>query len=657
MGLLDSLAQRIDRLNDGVGRAVSWLTTGMVLLTAYDTIMRYGFQHGNIALQELEWHLFGVVFLIGAAYTLKEDAHVRVDIIYARLDERKRAWINLIGSLIALIPFTILVIWCTKMFVMNSWAVRETSPDPGGLPARYALKAMIPLGFVLLLLQGVSEAAKSYRYLREHPAPDKAAGRKWVWFWIAAAVAFLVFGAVIKVSLEGWVTLPEGMETWLEPVHEILPAIMFGVLFAVLLFGFPVAFTLGGTALVFGYMAFGFDFFNLLPLRIWGIVTNFTLLAVPLFVYMGVMLERSGLAEELLETMALLFGRMRGGLAISVVVVGALLAASTGIVGATVVTMGLLSLPTMLRRGYQKELATGVIAASGTLGQIIPPSIVLVLLGDIMNVPIGDLFIGSVVPGFILVGLYIIWILIVGWMRPEWAPPIPAEERAQTQGWDLVRRVVVALIPPAFLMLAVLGSIFAGIASPTEAAALGAVGASILTAAKGRLNPKIVREVMQATTKLTCMVFIILVGAGSFGLVFRGMGGDDVVRTFIEWLPFGKWGILVVTMSIIFVAGFFLDFIEITFIHVPVLAPIMISMGVDPLWLAVLIAVNLQTSFLTPPFGFALFYLKGVAPKEVTTGHIYKGIIPFVVIQVIGLIVVAFWPEAVTWLPSLMLKQ
>ncbi len=654
MELLRRTARAIDRLNEGVGRSVSWLTTGMVLLTAYDTIMRYGFQHGNIALQELEWHLFGVVFLIGAAYTLKEDAHVRVDIIYAKLDERKRAWINLIGALIALIPFSILVIYATKDFVLNSWAVRETSPDPGGLPARYILKAMIPLGFFLLLLQGVAEAARNYVYLRTTPAPDKTRGRRQAILWIALAVAFAVFAVVMKNYSE-W-PLPEPLMIALDDFQELLPAVMFAVLFAVLLFGFPVAFTLGGTALVFGYIAFGFDFFHLLPLRIWGIVTNFTLLAVPLFVYMGVMLERSGLAEELLETMALLFGRMRGGLAISVVVVGALLAASTGIVGATVVTMGLLSLPTMLRRGYQKELATGTIAASGTLGQIIPPSIVLVLLGDIMNVPIGDLFIGSVIPGLILVGLYIVWIVTIGILRPEWAPPIPAEERAEIAGWKLVRRVVVALIPPAFLMVAVLGSIFAGIASPTEAAALGAVGASLLTAAKKRLNLQIVREVMAATTKLTCMVFIILVGAGSFGLVFRGMGGDDVVRAFIEWLPFGKWGILVIVMSIIFIAGFFLDFIEITFIHVPVLTPIMVSMGVDPLWLAVLIAVNLQTSFLTPPFGFALFYLKGVAPKEVTTGHIYKGIIPFVVIQLIGLLIVAFFPETITWLPSKMLK-
>ncbi len=442
-----------------------------------------------------------------------------------------------------------------------------------------------------------------------------------------------------------------------ELFHEFLPGIMFLFLFIVLLLGYPVAFTLGGTALLFGYIGFGFGFFNLLPLRIWGIVTNFTLIAVPLFIYMGVMLERSGLAEELLETMSFLFGRLRGGLALSVVAVGALLAASTGIVGATVVTMGLLSLPTMLRRGYRKELATGTIAASGTLGQIIPPSIVLVLLGDIMNVPIGDLFVGSVIPGLILVVLYMSWILLVGFFRPDWAPPIPAEELAACRGWKLARRVASALLPTAFLMIAVLGSIFAGIASPTEAASLGAVGATLLTAAKKRLNLQILREVMQATAKLTCMVFIILVGAGAFGLVFRGLGGDDLIRRFIEWLPFGKWGILVIVMSVIFTAGFFLDFIEITFIHVPVLTPIMISMGVDPLWLAVLIAVNLQTSFLTPPFGFALFYLKGVAPPEVTTGHVYRGIIPFVVLQLIGLIIIAFFPETITWLPSVVLRQ
>jgi tripartite ATP-independent transporter DctM subunit len=351
--------------------------------------------------------------------------------------------------------------------------------------------------------------------------------------------------------------------------------------------------------------------------------------------------------------MALVFSKVRGGLAISVIFVGALMGASTGIVGATVVTMGLLSVPTLLRRNYSKALATGTVAASGTLGQIIPPSIVLVLLGDIINIPIGDLFIGAVIPGLILVVLYMLYILIVAIVRPDWAPPIPKEELDAISRRELYQRVLKALLPPLGLMIAVLGSIFAGIASPTEAASVGAVGATVLTVAYKKFNFTVLMDVMKQTTTLTCMVFIILVGATTLGLVFRGLDGDRLVRELITSLPFGKWGILFIVMGIIFIAGFFLDFIEITFIHVPVLAPIMISLGVNPLWLAVLIAVNLQTSFLTPPFGFSLFYLKGVTPPEVSTMDIYKGIIPFVIIQIIGLAIICLIPETVTWLPKL----
>jgi len=441
----------------------------------------------------------------------------------------------------------------------------------------------------------------------------------------------------------------------MELIHTYMPLIMFAFVFALLLLGYPVAFTIGGVAMFFGYFNFGPEFFGLLPLRIWGTMTNFTLMAVPLFIYMGVMLEKSGLAEELLEAMALVFAKIKGGLAVSVVFVGALMGASTGIVGATVVTMGLLSVPTMLKRNYNKSLTTGTVAASGTLGQIIPPSIVLVLLGDIMNVPVGDLFVGAVIPGLILVSLYMIYILIIAQVKPEWAPPIPQEELDSISTKQLYARVCKALIPPLALMIAVLGSIFAGIASPTEAASVGAVGATILTAIHGKLSLKIVQEVMKTTTNLTCMVFIILVGATTLGLVFRGLDGDTLVRELITSLPFGKWGILFIVMSIIFIAGFFLDFIEITFIHVPVLAPIMIYMGVDPLWLAVLIAVNLQTSFLTPPFGFSLFYLKGVCPPQIQTMDIYKGIVPFVIIQLIGLLIICIWPETVSWLPKVLL--
>jgi tripartite ATP-independent transporter DctM subunit len=435
---------------------------------------------------------------------------------------------------------------------------------------------------------------------------------------------------------------------------EFLPGWMFLALTILLMVGFPVTFTLMGTALCFGLIGFGWSFFNLLPLRIWGVMTNVTLLAVPLFVFMGVMLERSGLAEELLDTMGLLFGRIRGGLAVSVVVVGALLGASTGIVGATVVTMGLLAVPTMLKRGYSKPLATGTVSASGTLGQIIPPSIVLVLIGDIVGVPVGDLFMGAVLPGLVLVGLYIVYIFIATLIWPDAAPPIPRRELAELTPAILLRKVSRALFPPLFLMVAVLGSIFAGIASPTEAAAVGAVGATLLTVANRKFNLTILREVMHTTMQLTCMVFIILVGAAAFGLVFRGTGGDELVRGFLGGIAdaHGQWVVLAIVMGLIFIIGFFLDFIEITFIHVPVLAPIMIEFGFDPIWFCILIAVNLQTSFMTPPFGFSLFYLKAVTPPEVRTGHIYKGIIPFVLFQLIGLLIVVLFPRLVTWLPQ-----
>jgi len=435
---------------------------------------------------------------------------------------------------------------------------------------------------------------------------------------------------------------------------ELLPLWMFVALTILLMAGFPVTFTLLGTALCFGLIGFGWSFFNLLPLRIWGVVKNVTLMAVPLFVFMGVMLERSGLAEELLDTMGLLFGRLRGGLAISVIAVGALLGASTGIVGATVVTMGLLAIPTMLRRGYQKELATGTVSASGTLGQIIPPSIVLVLIGDIVGVSVGDLFMGAVFPGLLLVALYCIYLICVAWIRPEWAPALPQSEMDAITNKMLMIRVGKALIPPLFLMVAVLGSIFAGVASPTEAAAVGAVGATLLTLINRKFTRQTLHDVMHATVKLTCMVFIILCGAAAFGLVFRGLGGDGLVRSFLGGMAeqYNAGMVLAIVMGLIFIIGFFLDFIEITFIHVPVLAPIMLEFGFDPIWFCVLLAVNLQTSFMTPPFGFSLFYLKAVTPPEVRTGHIYRGIIPFVIVQLIGLTIIVLFPALATWLPK-----
>ncbi len=431
------------------------------------------------------------------------------------------------------------------------------------------------------------------------------------------------------------------------PWDQTLGALMFAGMIAFLFFGFPVAFSLTFTGLLFGLIGFGLPFFDLLPLRIWGTMTNFTLLAVPLFVFMGVALEKSGLAEELLDTMALVFGRLRGGIAISVVIVGAILAASTGIVGASVITMGLVSLPTMMRRGYNNELITGTICASGTLGQIIPPSVILILLGDIIGVSVGDLYIGAFLPGFVLVGLYIVYLFIIAQWKPHLAPPIPAAELAAFQKQAL-KRVAVALLPAFILIVAVLGSIFWGIASPTEGAAVGATGGVLLTIAKRRFSRQMLMDVMRTTTRITSLSFIILIGANTFGLVFRGLNGDHLIQNFLLSLPFGAYGVLAVVMAVIFFLGFFIDFFEICFIHVPILVPVLIKhFGFDPVWIGVVLAVNLQTSFLTPPFGFALFYLRGVAPPEIKTSDIYRGVIPFIALQVIGLTLIVGFPDIV----------
>ena len=526
---------------------------------------------------------------------------------------------------------------------------------------------------------------------------------------------------------------------------EYLSLLMFAVACGLLLFGFPVAFTLAGTAFSFAAAGFALDLFDMrlmgsLSSRYFGVMVNEVLVAVPLFVFMGVMLERARIAEQLLETMGLLFGKLRGGLGFSVVLVGMLLAASTGIVGATVVTMGLLSLPTMLKAGYSPKLATGIISASGTLGQIIPPSIILVLLGDILQgayaeaqraagnwapepVSVIDLFAGAFLPGMVLVGLYAAWIAFKSVTDPESCPALVHEGEEVT---DLGKRVLQVLVPPAILILAVLGSILAGIATPTEAAAVGSVGAILLA---GRTQPpgtrswfdpgtqtpfaaagiglivmialtlnfdmrmqleevafadaaaftvaavlavvvfwgllvcltrvartRTLNTVMQDTVKISSMVFVIFLGASVFSLVFRGFGGDDLVADIFAALPGGAFGAMVVVMLVMFVLGFFLDFIEIIFVVVPIVGPVLLQMDISPIWFGVMIAINLQTSFLTPPFGFALFYLRGVAPPEVSTMDIYRGIIPFVVIQLVGLGLVAAFPELVTWLPGVLFK-
>lgn len=455
---------------------------------------------------------------------------------------------------------------------------------------------------------------------------------------------------------------------------EWVALLLFLAVVLLLLAGFPVAFSLGGTALVFamaGVVGGSFEsaFLSGLPSRIFGIMTNETLVAVPLFVFMGITLERARIAEDLLETLSALFGSLRGGLGISVTLVGMLLAASTGIVGATVVTMGLLSLPTMLKRGYSPEIATGTICASGTLGQIIPPSIILVMLGDVLSsayqsaqlalgnfspetVSVGDLFAGALIPGLLLVLLYVVYLIVVAVFKPALMPAHPTADVSVP-----FLRVVKALAPPLFLIFGVLGSILGGFATPTEAAGVGAMGALLIALQTRGLSMERLREVMRGTLRISSMVFMILIGASVFSLVFRGYGGDDGVRAILQSLPGGVVGAVIVVMLVMFLLGFVLDFIEITFVVVPIVAPVLLTMGLDPVWLGIMIAINLQTSFLTPPFGFALFYLRGVAPPEVTTGQIYRGVIPFVGIQILALIILAVFPDLVTWLPGRLYGQ
>jgi tripartite ATP-independent transporter DctM subunit len=433
---------------------------------------------------------------------------------------------------------------------------------------------------------------------------------------------------------------------------ELLATLMLAAFFVLLLIGIPVGLTLATTGFLFGYLGFGMDLFNLLPHRIFGVVTNYTLLAIPLFVFMGVMLEKSKLAEDLMDVIGLAAGSLRGGLGIGIIVVGVLMGATTGIVGATVVTLGLLTLPGMLRRKYDRGLACGIICASGTLGQIIPPSLILILLADITNQSVGTLFAAAMIPGLMLAGVYIAYILLLGILRPDMVPAIPAEERAAVTRGELAGKMLKVVAPPIGLVVAVLGSIIAGIAAPSEAAAMGALG-SILVAALGRrLTVKVLRETVQATTRISAMVLFILVCAQAFSLAFRGLHGERLVQDAFRLLPGGINASVWFLMGLIFVLGFFIEWIEISYIAVPLFLPIFIDANTDLVWLSTMICVNLQTSFLTPPFGWSLFFLRGVAPPEVTTRDIYRGIIPFVALQVMAVVIVFFFPGIATWLPK-----
>jgi tripartite ATP-independent transporter DctM subunit len=436
------------------------------------------------------------------------------------------------------------------------------------------------------------------------------------------------------------------------PSVEILAILMLVVFFGMLMIGIPVAISIATVGFVFGGIGFGTTLFNLLPARLFGVVTGYQWLAIPLFVFMGVMLEKSRLADDLLDVMGHLAGGIRGGMGVGIILFGVLMGATTGIVGATVITLGLLTLPTLIKRGYNKSIACGAICASGTLGQIIPPSLILILLSDITQQSVGTLFAAAVGPGMLLAALYIIFILVLGWAKPDLMPAMPKEERDEVSRRQLFIRFWKVVVPPILLVVAVLGSIVGGVAAPTEAACMGALGSILITLASGRLKWIVVRDVARDTTKITAMMMFILMMAQVFALAFRGLQGEDLIHKMFDFLPGGVNSDIWFMMLIIFILGFFIEWIEISYIAVPLFLPVMSAQGVDPVWLAMLITINLQSSFLTPPFGWALFYLKGVAPPSVQIGDIYKGVVPFVVMQGLGLVLVFFYPQIALWLPK-----
>ncbi len=608
----------INTLTQKIGYLSAFLALALAFLIGYDAFMRYAFSAGSIALQEFEWHLFDIIFLFGLSYALKHDKHVRVDIFFSSYSKEFKALVQIFSMLFLLIPFALYFLHGAYEMTLQSYVQNEISSDPGGLHARWLIKGVLFLAFVLLVLQAIVEMFKAYAQLES---------KRNLLIAFFVIVVFLFFSSL-------------NLAFWINPLW-----LMFLLTLILLMTGFHVAFVFAGVALFFALISneLGTHVLDMLPYRVYGIMGNTTLMSVPLFILMGLILEKSKMAENLLLSMGKLFGGVRGGLAISVVVVGAILAASTGIVGASVVMMSLIALPLMLKHNYSPQLATGAIAASGTLGQIIPPSIVLIVLGDQMHLSVGDLFKAAVVPGLILIVLYIMYILIYAYFNKEVAPAIVNDEPYG----KVLREALKVITPPLLLIGVVLGSIFAGIASPTESAAIGVLGALLLALFNGQFSFTLLKYASTETVKLTSMIFMILIGATAFSLVFNELGGDVMAMQFFQEEVGDKWMFILLAMLLIFFLGFFIDFIEIAFVVVPILVPIAHAFGIDPIWFAVLIALNLQASFLTPPFGFALFYLKGAAGDLVSTGQIYKGVLPFIGLQLLALLIIVLFPDLI----------
>ncbi len=657
------VALALDATVKTVGKVVMWANLLLVLAIVTQVAMRYLFNENYPKLDEIQWHFYGLVTMVGISYALVTDSHVRVDLLHMQLTRRAQRVIEVIGILTLLVPFIYLMVDQGYDYFYESWRVNERSDSPTGLAARWALKSVIPISFVLLALAALARLIHDVHALFANYEEERQGKGIRIVIW--ALVAFAVVATALTFLVE--------------TTEEKLVIAMFLTFIALLFTGFPVAWTLAGVGVAYcgiaylfdwDYMAWtglestftGLDYLTLGAVvnRVYATMSNAVLVALPMFIFMGLMLDESGVAERLMTSMQRLFGTVRGGLAITVTLIGIILAASTGIIGASVVLLGVLSLPSMMEQKYNPALAAGVVSASGTLGILIPPSIMLVIMADQMALSVGDLFMAAVFPGVIIGALYLTYIFVISQIKKDVAP-VP--EGAKAPDWNAVKDVLVAVLPTLALILAVLGSIFAGLTTPTEASGVGALGATLLALGYRKLTLRKLINVLKSTFNTTAYIFAIFLGATVFSYVLRELGGDELIEHMILSTGLGPNGTVLIILGLVFLLGFVLDWIEITLIVLPLMRPIINALGIDIpgfgaidepalVWFVILVAVTLQTSFLTPPVGFALFYLKGVCPPEIKLTDIYKGIIPFVILQLTGLALVFFWPALATWLPS-----
>ena len=657
------LALGLDKTVKTIGHVVMWANVALVAAIVSQVLLRYLLNQNYPMLDEIQWHFYGLVTMIGISYALVTDSHVRVDLLHMQLSRRAQRVIEVIGISALLVPFIYLMIDQGYDYFYDSFRVNERSSSPTGLPMRWAFKAVIPLSFILLAIAAAARLIHDVHALWVNYEEEREGKGIRLILWALAAFVLVTVALTFVV----------------ETTEEKLVIAMFLTFIALLFTGFPVAWTLAGVGVAYCGVAYlfdsgamnwtgleetltGLDYLTLGAVvnRIYATMSNAVLVALPMFIFMGLMLDESGVAERLMTSMQKLFGTVRGGLAITVTMIGIILAASTGIIGASVVLLGVLSLPSMMEQKYSPSLAAGVVSASGTLGILIPPSIMLVIMADQMALSVGDLFMAAVFPGVILGFLYLTYIFIIALVKRDVAP-VPVG--AVRPDWAAVKDVGVAVLPTLALILAVLGSIFAGLATPTEASGIGALGATLLALGYRKLSLQKLMNVLKSTFNTTAYIFAIFLGATVFSYVLRELGGDELIEHMIASTGFGPTATVLFILFIVFLLGFVLDWIEISLIVLPLMRPIINGLGLDIpgfgaidepalLWFVILVAVTLQTSFLTPPVGFALFYLKGVCPPEITLMHIYKGIIPFVLLQLTGLAMVFAWPQLATWLPS-----